>query len=298
MAGCWEFPGGKLEVDETEQGALVRELEEELSVTVAGASPLIRVRHEYEDRIVDLSVWRVDCFCGELENRDGQQLEWRHPDKLTEIPMLPADRPVVTALRLPDRYWITPQATERPSELIRDLREALSRDCRLIQLRLPAAESELLETVARSAVEACRAVGARLLINGESGVVGRLVTVVGADGIHLPSRCLSGCSLRPLPDDLLVAASCHDAAELKAASALGADFAVLGPVKATASHPGATPLGWQEFSRLVRLASMPVYAIGGMRTADVAEAQAAGGQGIAAIRRLWPNIEQPGSAQR
>ncbi len=298
MAGCWEFPGGKLEVDETEQGALVRELEEELSVTVAGASPLIRVRHEYEDRIVDLSVWRVDCFCGELENRDGQQLEWRHPDKLTEIPMLPADRPVVTALRLPDRYWITPQETERPSDLIRDLRAALSRDCRLVQLRLPAADSELLETVARTAVEACRGAGARLLINGEPGIVGRVVTAVGADGIHLPSRCLSGRSLRPLSDSLLVAASCHDAAELEAARALGADFAVLGPVKVTASHSGAAPLGWQEFGRLVRLASMPVYAIGGMRTADVAGAQAAGGQGIAAIRGLWPNMQQSGSVHR
>lgn len=292
MAGFWEFPGGKLEAGETEQDALARELEEELSVTVAGAKPLIRVRHEYEDRIVDLSVWQVDGFCGEPENRDGQRLEWRHPDTLTEIPMLPADRPVVTALRLPDCYWITPQETVRSSDLIRGLHEALARDCRMFQLRLPGAEPDLLETVARSAIEACRGTGTRLLINGEPGVVGQLVVAIGADGIHLPSRCLGGLVQRPLPEPYLVAASCHDEAELIAASALGADFAVLGPVEATASHPEAKPLGWHDFSRLVQVASLPVYAIGGMRKADVAQARAAGGQGIAAIRGLWPDTDK------
>ena len=57
---------------------------------------------------------------------------------------------------------------------------------------------------------------------------------------------------------------------LERAEALGLDFAVLGPVRATESHPGATPLGWDRFSLLREGVSLPIYAIGGMKAADVA----------------------------
>jgi 8-oxo-dGTP diphosphatase len=68
---------------------------------------------------------------------------------------------------------------------------------------------------------------------------------------------------------------------------LGCDFAVLGPVAATASHPGAKPLGWDGFAALRAGSALPLYAIGGLGADDLARARRQGAQGVAAIRALW-----------
>ena len=68
---------------------------------------------------------------------------------------------------------------------------------------------------------------------------------------------------------------------------LGLDFAVLGPVKATASHPAAEPLGWARFAALTRGATLPVYAIGGLTRADLEDAWRAGAHGVAMVRSAW-----------
>ena len=86
---------------------------------------------------------------------------------------------------------------------------------------------------------------------------------------------------------LVVGASCHDAGDLERARAVGCDFAVLGPVLETATHPGAPVLGWNGFERLARGAGLPVFAIGGLGDEDVATAASRGGQGVAAIRAFW-----------
>ena len=94
--------------------------------------------------------------------------------------------------------------------------------------------------------------------------------------------------ITPLAPELPLGASSHDLAQLLQAEAHGADFAVLGPVAATPDHPDATPLGWDGFAALREAVSLPIYALGGMHGDDVATARRHGGQGIAAIRGLWP----------
>ena len=94
-------------------------------------------------------------------------------------------------------------------------------------------------------------------------------------------------SLATRPQADLVGASCHDAEQLARAMRLGLDFAVLGPVKATGSHPGAAPMGWQQFAELAHGASIPLYAIGGMGRDDLEEAWRAGAHGVAMIRGAW-----------
>lgn len=69
--------------------------------------------------------------------------------------------------------------------------------------------------------------------------------------------------------------------------ALGMDFAVLGPVKRTASHEDGSPLGWEEFTKLARGAGLPVYAIGGLSREDLEQARLAGAHGIAMISGAW-----------
>ena len=110
---------------------------------------------------------------------------------------------------------------------------------------------------------------------------------IGTDGVHLNRTRLLSCTERPLNSDLLVAASCHSLEEIQQANLIGVDFIVLSPVRSTASHPDALPLGWTQFAQLTKQANCPVFALGGMRVEDVSIARAHGGQGIAAIRALW-----------
>ena len=86
---------------------------------------------------------------------------------------------------------------------------------------------------------------------------------------------------------MLCAASCHDEAELARAAALGLDFAVLGPVASTPSHPGAAPLGWTRVAELLRATPLPVYALGGLERADLDVAIDHGAHGVALRRAAW-----------
>ena len=76
MAGYWEFPGGKLDGDETGEQALARELREELGIELRRCHPLLQLRHDYGDRVVELEVFIVDEFGGEPAALEGQPLQW------------------------------------------------------------------------------------------------------------------------------------------------------------------------------------------------------------------------------
>jgi 8-oxo-dGTP diphosphatase len=102
MAGRWEFPGGKVAPGESESAALVRELREELGVTVTDCRPFMRLSHEYDDRVVELSLWVVDSFSGEAAGLDGQALKWVPVGRLGEEDILEADAPFVKALQQGD----------------------------------------------------------------------------------------------------------------------------------------------------------------------------------------------------
>jgi mutator protein MutT len=104
LAGGWEFPGGKLEAGEDRRAGLARELREELGITlIAPPRPLIRVRHRYDYGAVLIDMWVVRQYSGEPRGLDGQALRWCTLDELDSVEMLPADGPIVAALRLPER---------------------------------------------------------------------------------------------------------------------------------------------------------------------------------------------------
>jgi 8-oxo-dGTP diphosphatase len=92
---------------------------------------------------------------------------------------------------------------------------------------------------------------------------------------------------RPLPGEFLASASCHNREELNQAEKLQLDFAVLSPVKLTASHPLREPMGWDRLEQLVRGYKLPVYALGGMSLEDVPLARKYGAQGVAVLGAAW-----------
>lgn len=286
LAGLWEFPGGKLEPGESPGPGLIRELQEELGVVVEVAEPLIRVPWQYDGRHLLLDAWMVRHWKGEVASLEGQALRWLAPSVVNPAMLVPADRPILQALRLPSRYPITPadllpEAFRTCAEM---LREALMHGERLIQLRLPLWPVPVVRMLAAELMPLVRQLGATLMLN--SDVEGARELGQGV-GVQLKASQLMVLDERPLPLHQLVGASCHDAAELTRASSLGADFATLSPVAATMSHPDTAPMGWDAFQCLVEAASLPVYALGGMRIADAAKARALGGQGVAGIRGFW-----------
>jgi mutator protein MutT len=103
LAGGWEFPGGKLEPGEDRAAGLARELREEIGIAIATPRPLIRVRHVYPSREVLLDTWVVTRYGGEPHGLEGQALRWCTQDELATVELLPADGPIVRALRLPER---------------------------------------------------------------------------------------------------------------------------------------------------------------------------------------------------
>jgi len=130
-------------------------------------------------------------------------------------------------------------------------------------------------------VRLAHARGARVLANADI----KLAQEAGADGVHLTSEQLNQVNRRPALD--LVGASCHNAGELARAQALGVDFVVLGPVRPTPSHPGATGIGWDLFATLLNDCPLPVYALGGLRPADLETAWCCGAHGISMMRAAW-----------
>jgi 8-oxo-dGTP diphosphatase len=133
MAGGWEFPGGKLKPGEERLAGLARELREELGISITGTPrPLIRVRHAYPSREVLLDIWVVKSYSGDARGLDGQALRWCTPDELEEAELLPADRPIVRALRLPERlgqrvsryYCVGELSSPRGSAGVADARDA------------------------------------------------------------------------------------------------------------------------------------------------------------------------------
>jgi len=283
QGGLWEFPGGKLEPGEDARAGLARELAEELGIRLACARPLIRVRHDYAERSVLLDVWRVGAWHGQVHGREGQELRWLAAHALTGLAMPAADVPVVAAVRLPPSYLVTPSPGSDAEGFLRALSESIDAGVRLAVLRAKALPPSELVALARRAAEVCHARGACLLINSDPA----LLEASGADGVHLDSARLLTAEARPVPTRVWLAASCHDARELDHAERIGADFAVLSPIAATASHPGARPMGWQRFEQLVERVNLPVFALGGMGLEDLEPAWQHGGQGVAAVRALW-----------
>jgi len=101
MAGLWEFPGGKVEANETPEACLSRELKEELGIDVAGAclSPFVFASHAYEDFHLVMLLFVCRRWQGMVSAREGQELAWVWPLRLGDYPMPPADVPLVAHLR-------------------------------------------------------------------------------------------------------------------------------------------------------------------------------------------------------
>jgi 8-oxo-dGTP diphosphatase len=100
LAGLWEFPGGKIERGERPEDTLIRELNEELGITVREAclAPLTFASHTYPEFHLIMPLYVCRRWEGSVFAREGQQIKWVPPNRLRDYPMPPADTPLVAHL--------------------------------------------------------------------------------------------------------------------------------------------------------------------------------------------------------
>jgi len=284
-AGYWEFPGGKIEPGESVTDALARELHEELGVDISAPEPWITREHNYPHAHVRLHFYRIRAWHGQLRARERQVFEFFDPAGTLPQPLLPAAYPALKWLLLPEAYALTQVSRWGMDIFIERFRSALAQGMRLVQLREPELAPSEVADVMHRLLPLLRAAGGRLMISSRHD----RARWREADGLHLTSVDLMREHGRPLGlgDDQWLSASVHDREQLERAAMIGCDFVVAGPVKPTLTHPDAKVLGWAGLAQLAHNTPVAVYALGGLRSDDLACARAQGAHGLAMLSAAW-----------
>ena len=286
-AGFWELPGGKIEFGESAPAAAARELHEETGLTPVGLTPWIEYEHRFPTKRVRLHFFRAQGWQGTPHGREGQRVAWAHPAAPQVGPVLPSNDRALFALALPAAYKLAELGVrDSHDDFLARLRAELAGGTKLIRLRVPTLPpGQTASLLARVGALANEYPQATLLASSVMDA-----SRAGLGGVHSCSRALQRLTSRP--PVRVWAATCHNDADLSRAVSLGADFVVLGPIRADPERPQDRPVGWDGLRRLAASCPVSVYAQGGLTADHLPAARQAGAAGVV-IR-----IDKPPDAAR
>lgn len=299
LGGTWEFPGGKVEVGESDVAALARELQEEIGLDLPRSAaalfqPMLTRQFNYPDRSLTIVAYTLAlnaAQCALLQGREGQELRWEKPEAIALLPTPAANAPLIAALSWPSCWHITPNIAFNDAVSERFVLDWVAERCVLSEvshglvLRLPQWPIAAYVVLAKRALALTEAVGLPLVLHGDV----RACAEIDAFGFHasaVQALQWQQQGLRKadvLPTGYCLAVATHDADELALAQAVAADWAWLSPVSPTPSHPDVASLGWAAWAALAQATTLPVYALGGLSQSQVAQARGYGGVGVAGI---------------
>ncbi|WP_323843002.1 NUDIX domain-containing protein [Moraxella sp. Pampa] len=307
QGGKIEFVGGKIELDETPQSALIREVNEELGLDISrnNITKMGRIHHDYGDKSVCLHVYQVLLDDSQYLNfkdkkfgLDGQMIGFFDKEYVSSqkssFPV--ANVPIFSWLGLPDMLFVSHRLDffNNKTDWL-DFYENLPKNCTLLmRTHADDANIELMSKLAMRRDDLRFIVSLKDLthgmINDLNGMMKKVMAVrltqnelMALDLTQFLGK-MHSMSLSNLP----IIASCHDELSIKKANDLASIHTVmailLSPVLPTQTHLQAPVLGWNGFCELSNLANMPVVALGGLTPNDLNVAQRHGGLAVAGIR--------------
>jgi 8-oxo-dGTP diphosphatase len=280
-SGWWEFPGGKIEENESPFEALQRELKEEINISANDATLWFERSYIYPDKKVYIYFFKVTDWTGEITSCENQLLDWQNPSYPSVAPILPTNLFVLKSILLPPVYAITNIAEMGETLFFERLKNKLEEGLKMIQVREKNLPYQDVKRIAQKILDLAKPYQAKVLVNENE----KLALDIGADGVHYPSDSLS--QLKQRPNFSICSTSCHNLEELMMAQDLNMSFAVLSPIQKTESHPTIDPVGWEFFSKCANKLDIPIYALGGMTQESLATSWRYGGHGIAMQRAIW-----------
>ena len=271
--GYWEFPGGKVEVNESLDQCLSRELFEEISIKPISYTEWITREFFQDNLVIRITFFKITRWTGEIQKKEVNDYRWINVENINSWPrkILPKNIYILKALSLPTYYLITNFFEDEKS-----IKKAINSKDIWIQYREPLLSIDKLHYFYEFLKKKC---ASKILINS------RHKDLINNNGVHYTSTDLK--KIKKPDKNIVNGASVHSLDELKLANKLGFDFVVLSQIKKTLSHPEREGMGWNKFKELANHSDVPVFALGGLSLSDLADAQKNGAVGIASQREGW-----------